>query len=595
MTVSASNLVELGARAVAQFGDRPAFGTRTPQGFEWLSYADWGRAVDACRGGLATLGIGAGDRVAIVADNCVEWAVVAYATYGRGAALVPLYEAQRPEEWAYILADSGARVVFAGRPAIAEQLRAQQAELAALEQVFALGTGPTDLPRYDALLERGRQSPAPSVSPEPGDVAGVIYTSGTTGNPKGVLLSHANFCANVAAIHQLFAVDGDTTLSFLPWAHVFGQTADLHVMIAGGTAIALNDEVTRLIDNLALVRPTLLVAVPRIFNRVHDRVQQAVAERPLPIRALFRAGVRAAQKRRAGQPVSWTERLALAGADALVFRKTRRRLGGRLRFAVSGSAALGREVAEFIGAIGLDVYEGYGLTETAPVVSVNAPGRARPGSVGRPLPGVRVEIDRSRLPETEAEDDPRIGEIVVHGPNVMLGYHAAPEATRERLRPDGGCRTGDLGYLDEDGFLHITGRITEQFKLENGKFVVPSPLEEDLKLSPYVANALIFGLNRPHTVALVVLDVPAVQRWARDQGLALDDPTGHPAVRDLIAAELARRATGWRSFERPRGFHLVTEDFTTENGLLTPSLKVRRERALAKYADDLAALYASPA
>ncbi len=594
MTVSVHHLVELGERVAQQFASLPAFGTRTPDGFTWLSYGAWGEAVAACRAGLAALGVGPGDRVAIVANNRVEWAVVAYAAYGRGAALVPLYEAQRPEEWRFILGDSGARVAVVSRPEIAAALQAHRAELATLEHIVTIEAVVADPASYAGLLARGRAAPVPALAPASSDVAGVIYTSGTTGRPKGVLLTHANFCTNVAGIHQIFHIDRDTTLSFLPWAHVFGQTADLHAMLAGGVAIALNDTIPNLIDNLALARPTLLVAVPRIFNRVYDRMQQTVAAKPAPVRALFKAGLRAALRRRAGHPLTLTERLALSGADALIFSKTRRRLGGRLRFAVSGSAALGREIAEFIGAIGLDVHEGYGLTETSPVVSANCPEHARAGSVGRPLPGVRVEIDREAVGERGAEDDPRVGEIVVYGPNVMLGYHGDPNATAERLTADGGCRTGDLGYLDVDGYLFITGRMTEQYKLENGKFVVPSPLEEDLKLSPFIANALVYGLNRPHNVAVIVLDLATLGPWADSRGIALDDPTVSSEVRALIAGEIEGRGAGWRSFERVRAFHLVTEDFSTDNGLLTPSLKVRRERVVALYADALAALYAGP-
>ncbi|MBN2196291.1 MAG: AMP-binding protein [Polyangiaceae bacterium] len=594
MNVTAQNLVQLAERAVREFGDQPAFGTRTPRGFEWTSYRSWGRLVDECRAGLAALGVGPGDRVSVVAKNRVEWAVIAYATYGRGAALVPMYEAQRPEEWRYILNDSGAKVVFVGRSEMAVALRADLPSLPSLARVITIDASAGEDESYTTLLERGRGN---SNAPEhlTSDViAGVIYTSGTTGRPKGVLLSHENYCSNVAAIHEVFAVAGDTTLSFLPWAHAFGQTADLHAMIAAGTAIALNDEVANLIENLALVRPTLLVAVPRIFNRLYERVHQTVATKPMPIRGLFHAGLRAALRRRAGEPLSLPERLAHAGADALVFRKTRRRLGGRLRFVVSGSAALGREVAEFVEAIGVTIYEGYGLTETSPVVSANAPGRCRAGSVGRPLPGVRVEIDRTALSEERAADGPGVGEIVVYGPNVMRGYHGNPAATSERLTADGGCRTGDLGFIDEDGFLFVSGRITEQYKLENGKFVVPSPLEEDLKLSAYITNALVYGINRPHNVALVVLDLSAVQRYAGEAGVAFDDACASPEVHALITAEIEARCAGWRSYERIRNFRLINEDFTAENGLLTPSMKVRRERVVARYAAALDALYAKP-
>jgi long-chain acyl-CoA synthetase len=310
-------------------------------------------------------------------------------------------------------------------------------------------------------------------------------------------------------------------------------------------------------------------------------------DRPKPIQALFRAGIRAATQKKRGQALTLGQGLALAAADKLIFSKVRGRFGGLLRFSVSGSAALAREVAEFVDALGISVYEGYGLTEASPVVTANCPDHTRLGTVGKPLPRVRVEIDRS------VTGDEKNGEIVIYGDNVMRGYHHREEEQREMLQADGGLRSGDMGFIDEDGYLHITGRIKEQYKLENGKYVVPSPLEEELKLSPYILNALLYGLNRPFNVALVVVDEAAVTRWAKEKSLDIRDMTRDTAVKELIEKELAARAQNFRGYEKPKAFALIREDFTVENGLLTPSLKVRRKLVLDRYLPMLEALYSS--
>jgi long-chain acyl-CoA synthetase len=280
-----------------------------------------------------------------------------------------------------------------------------------------------------------------------------------------------------------------------------------------------------------------------------------------------------------------SEKLGLALADKLIFGKVRLRFGGMLRFTVSGSAALSTEVAEFIDALGIDVYEGYGMTETSPVVSVNYPGKRKIGTVGPPLPGVTVRIDH------EATGDEVNGEIIISGPNVMVGYHNRDEENAQIFLPDGSLRSGDMGYLDADGFLVLTGRIKEQYKLENGKYVVPSPLEEELKLSPHILNVMLFGMNKPYNVAVVVLDEQSVRDWAKGQGASLGDPTTNPEVRKLIKAELERYSSSFKGYERPRDFVLTTEDFTSENGMLTPSLKVKRRNVIARYGEALEALY----
>jgi long-chain acyl-CoA synthetase len=350
--------------------------------------------------------------------------------------------------------------------------------------------------------------------------------------------------------------------------------------------VAINDDLPKLFDNLAQVRPTLLVAVPRIFNRIYDSVHRDLRRQPGFLQRIVRGGIRGAIKRAHGEPLKAVERAELAFDEQVVFGKIREKLGGRLRYVISASATLGREVAEFVDALGLPVYEGYGLTETSPIVTVNSPGYRRLGSVGRTIPGVRIEID-----DTVGDEPPR-GEIIVHGPNVMLGYHERPEENASAFTEDGGFRTGDLGYVDDEGFLFVTGRIKEQYKLENGKYVMPSSLEERLTLSPYVANVMIHGDGRAYDVALVVIDEPAVREWASRVRIVLGpDPTSDPRVRGLIEGELERCGAEFKAYEKARAFALIRDEFTQASGLLTPTLKLKRREVVARYRDVIEGLY----
>ncbi len=582
-------LVDLWDRTTKKYADKELFGTKVDGTWRFISFGEFRSRTDDARGGLAALGVGPGDRVAIVSNNRIEWAAAAFATYGLRAAFVPMYEQQAPDEWVFILNDCGAKVVFAATAAVYDHLIAKKREMPSLEHVIGLHLAPSDAHSYAAFVDKGKAAPVPVQEPEPTEIAGYIYTSGTTGKPKGVLLTHKNFCANVNAIDGLYEITPeDRSLAFLFWAHSFGQTAELYSLMSQGMSIALNDEIPNLVGNLGEVKPSVLIAVPRIFNRIYDGVNKQMTEKPAPIRALFRAGVAAANKRSKGEPLGAFENIALSLADRLIFKKIRGRMGGRLRFAVSGSAALSREVGEFVDALGITVFEGYGLSEAAPVVAANRHGHRKMGTVGQALPGVRIVID------TKVTGDPKNGEIIVYGDNVMVGYHNRPDENAAAFTPDGGLKTGDMGYLDEEGYLYITGRIKEQYKLENGKYVVPSPLEEQLKLSPYILNVMVFGENRPHNVALVVADTDAVKRWAADQGHQLTDLTTDPRVLELLKEELKKYSSGFKSFERVKDIIVTTEDFTTDNGMLTPSLKVKRRNVLDRYGARLQALYEAP-
>jgi len=581
------DLVSMWERLTTRYAERPLFGEKRAAGWVWQSYAQVGEKVDAFRAALAGLGVGQGDRVALISNNRVEWAVVVHATLSLGAVYVPMYESQTREDWTFILRDSSAKVVFGATREIFEELENLAPGVATLKHVCGFDIGDSHEKSFTKLLATGQTAAKVlRVKPDPTAPAGFVYTSGTTGEPKGVVLLHKNFCSNINALLKVFPLSPeDRSLAFLPWAHAFGQTAEFYMLPAMGCSMAINDEVPKLVGNLPEVQPTVLIAVPRIFNRIYDGVNQQMRDKPKAIQALFHAGIRAATKRTRGGRLGLTESLALKAADALIFKKVRKKFGGRLRLTVSGSAALSKEVAEFIDALGMDVYEGYGLTETAPVVSCNTPEHRKIGSVGKPLPGVRVVID------TQVTGDPKNGEIVVYGDNVMHGYHQRPEEDEKIFTHDRGLRTGDMGHLDEDGYLFITGRIKEQYKLETGKYVVPSPLEEELKLSPYIVNLMLHGANKPHNVALVVLDVSNLQKWAEREQHSLKDFASDAKVRELIKVELEKYGKAFRSYEKPKAFLLITDDFTVENGLLTPKMSVRRNRVLERYERALDKLY----
>lgn len=583
------NLVELFERSIKLYGSRELFGVKQGGEWRWMTYAEVGKLVDRFRGGLASLGIKRGDRVAIISNNRVEWAVAAYACYGLGAALVPMYEAQLEKEWAFIIHDCEAVAVIAATQEIHEKCQKIPEKAPSLKHIIGLTLPKSEPLSYEALLDAGEKSPTPAIKPQPGDTACLIYTSGTTGNPKGVILSHGNIASNISAVHDCFPLQAeDRSLSFLPWAHSFGHTCELHAFLSLGASMALAESVEKIVPNLAEVKPTVLISVPRIFNRIYDGVNKQMAEKPAVVRSLFQGGLRAANKRRKGEALSLGEKLTLGLADKIVFGKIRQKFGGRLRYAMSGGAALSREVAEFIDSLGIKVFEGYGLTETAPIVTCNRPGAHRIGSIGKVITGVRVVIDKTET------GDPKQGEIVVYGPNVMQGYHNRPEENAAVFTEDKGFRTGDLGTIDDEGFVYITGRIKEQYKLENGKYVAPAPLEEHLKLSPYIVNAMVYGDNRLYNVALVVPDLEAVKKWAQGEGVSASSDAElvkHPKVIALIQSEIDKHSSEWKGFERVKKVTLAEEDFTTANGMLTPSLKLKRRIAWQRYKEQIEALY----
>lgn len=585
------SLSELLEHSVNEFGGRTLFLRKV--GERWLStsYAEFAKIVADLAAGLAALGVARGDRVAIISNNSVEWAAIAYASYALGAALVPMYESQRDGDWKFIVRDSGAKVLFASSPEIFARVSGFSAAAPKLKHVACIAGS------YGAIVADGRARPAARITVTRADTAALLYTSGTTGEPKGVVLSHGNILANVLALKRIIRAtivrsEEHRALSFLPWAHAFGHTVELHVMIAGGGSIAIAEAIDKVVDNIREVRPTVLVAVPAVFLRIHGGVEKLMAARSSFVRWLFQRGLEQARRLRQGQVLAAHEHALLFCADALIFSKIRARFGGRLRFAICGAAALPREAAEFVDAIGITVFEGYGLTEASPIVSANTPGERKPGSAGKPLPGVRVAIDKS------AGGDQHSGEIVVYGDNVMQGYHGRENENRRVFADDRGLRTGDLGYLDADGFLFITGRIKEQYKLTNAKYVAPSPLEDRLKLSPFIDNVMLYGDNKPYNVALIAVDPQAVLDFARSAGLresSLPELLAHPLLKQQFAREIEHFSGDFKGYERVRCFAFAPEPFSQDNGTLTPSLKLKRHEILRRWGGLLEELYAQPA
>jgi long-chain acyl-CoA synthetase len=580
--------------SVAKYPENPLFGTKNDRGeYEWITYREFGRRVDNLRAGLAQLGVQRGDAVGLIANNRVEWAVCAFATFGLGARWVPMYEAELTQIWKYIVADSGVKILFVSKPAILEKVRSFPQEIGTLERMILIeGTGEGSLAWLEDL---GSKKPVPSIKPGPQDVASLIYTSGTTGDPKGVLLTHGNFTSNSLGGQKYYPEfnQHDRGVSILPWAHSYAQTAELYTFVYLGASLGFMESVQTLAEDMKKVRPTFLIAVPRVFNKIYDGIYARMNREGGIKKKLFLMAVESAKKRRELSETGRSDLLTnikYAIGDKLVFSKIREGFGGRLRGVMTASAAMNPDISRFFFDMGIPIYDCYGMTETSPAITMNCPSAYKIGSVGRPIPGVKVVIDKSVV-EEGAQD----GEIIAYGPNVMKGYHNKPEATAEVMTSDGGIRTGDRGRLDEDGFLFITGRIKEQFKLENGKFVFPASLEEDIRLIPSVENAMIYGENKPYNVCLIVPDFLVLAKYAKDRGIPADPKSiaENPEIQEMIRNEVISSLTGkYGGYEIPKKFLFLHENFTVENGTLTQTMKLKRRVVVSRFKDMIEKLYA---
>jgi long-chain acyl-CoA synthetase len=589
-------LCEVFYRSVDTFRKKDHLKVKRDGAWRDISSDDLRTAVEEVSMGLRELGVERGDRVAVLSENRPEWAYADLAALCAAAIDVPIYPTLPPAHALHILNDSEAKLCFVSTALQARKVLEVKDQAPALRHVVVFEGAPLEGTLHlDELRRRGRDA----LRRDPGavraraaevlseDVATFIYTSGTTGEPKGVMLTHANLVSNVLCASGPFETlgPGDVALSFLPLSHVFERMGGHYMMLFRGTTIAYAESVEEVPENMLEVRPTVMLSVPRLYEKIYARVQEKVAGDPPLRRRIFRwalgVGRSAFAHRVAGTEPPPLLRLQHRLADALVFGKIRARTGGRLRLFVSGGAPLAREIAEFFGAVGLTILEGYGLTETSPVISVNLPGRMKPGTVGPPITGVEVKI---------AED----GEILTRGPHVMKGYYNQPEATAEAVDPEGWFHTGDIGHLDPDGFLVITDRKKDLLVTSGGKNIAPQPIENRLKTNAYIGEVVMVGNRRHYAVALVIPKFEALERWARDHGVVFtsrEELVLRPEVRAHYEREVERLCGDLAKYERIKKIALLPREFSIETGELTPKLSVKRRVVEQKFKDLIDKLY----
>jgi long-chain acyl-CoA synthetase len=592
-------LNELFLDTIQRFGSKPA-ALRYKQGGRWLSFthAEVQERVVHASLGFRELGLGPGDRIAILSENRPEWAIADFATLLLRALDVPVYPTLPAKQIDYILRDSGAAAICVSTAAQLAKIREIRPGLPALRSVIAFdrdATGPDVMPFSDLMscgrkaLPRYPQWEMEAREVQPGDLATLIYTSGTTGDPKGVMLTHGNITSNVVASVAAFAFDGqDETLSFLPLSHIFERMSGHYLMLYAGATIAYATNIDTVAAEMAEVRPTVMTAVPRFYEKLYGRVlDSAMSGSPLKRRLFLwarKSGEAWLDYSLAKRPVPAAIALRRRIAEKLVFRKLQQRTGGRLRFFISGGAPLNPDIAKFFHAAGLPILEGYGLTETSPVISVNTFQRLKLGTVGPTISGVEVKI---------ADD----GEILTRGPHVMLGYYNKPEATRDAIDPDGWFHTGDIGLVDADGMLKITDRKKDLIVTAGGKNIAPQPIENMVKSSKFVLNAVMLGDKRKFPIMLVVPNLDRLKAWAAHKKLlAPDDPSllQLPEVQEKMDREVRKTLRDLAQYEVPKKLLLIPREFSIEAGELTPKLSVKRRVVEQRYSGLIERLYAEP-
>jgi long-chain acyl-CoA synthetase len=587
------NLVDLFEKSAESWEGRRAIGqknTATKQ-YIWTTYRELGDRINALRGALHGRGLKKGETVGVILGNSIEWFVIENATHGLGGRFVPMYEKELEKKWQYMIKDSSVKFLFVRDAGILEKVRKLAGQCPDLEDIFVVyGEGDNSM---SSLEKAGNTNPVPSYKPHWSEIAVLIYTSGTTGDPKGVLLSHGNLTACSQAGYRIFPElnENSVALSILPWAHSYAISAELHNFIQFGGSIGIMESLDTLPDDFRAVKPTHLMCVPRVFNKIYNGIQMAMEEEGGIKKKLFNAACEEARKCRNGK-----KSLRFKILDGLVFSKIRARFGGRLIGSLTASAVMNPDIALFFRDIGIEIYDCYGLTETAPAITMNSPVTGnRIGSVGKPVINMHVELDRSRV----GKDSPD-GEILAYGAHVMMGYHNKPEQTAAIMTTGlwngfPGIRTGDLGRFDADGFLYVTGRLKDEYKLTNGKYVHPESIEIDMKLVPLVANAFVYGDGREYNVGIIVPDFEAIKkdhRTARWADMAPADITRQKEFCDFLASEVSLHLQkSFAVYEIPKKYLVIENDFTLENGMLTQTLKVVRSAVMKNYRDRLERLY----
>jgi long-chain acyl-CoA synthetase len=582
-----ATLSQLFIEAVEEHDQPNALQTKVGDAYQPISHRTIADRVRHVAFGLRALGVTGDNRVAILSENRPEWAIADYACLLSGMADVPIYPTLPAEQIAYILHDSGAVAIFVSTDEQAEKIRCVRADLPALQNVivFDEDAAKGSEIRLAALEAKGAAAMTPDAAArfreaalaiKPDQIATIIYTSGTTGEPKGAMLTHGNIASNVSAVIDLLPMDPtDSSLSFLPLSHIFERMVD-YLMFAAGVSIAYVESMDTIAQNMREVRPTIVVAVPRIYEKIYARITDTALRAGGAKRAIFlwarNVGNRWSDEVLSGTKPGMVLALQHRVADKLVFSKVRAAVGGRIRYFVSGSAPLSDDINRFFYSAGLKILEGYGLTETSPVISVNTPKRVTIGTVGAPIPGVEVKI---------AAD----GEILTRGPHVMKGYFNQPEATREAIDEDGWFYTGDIGTL-EDGLLRITDRKKDIIVTAGGKNIAPQPIENRVRANKYVAQAVMIGDRRKFPMILVVPNFEQLDRWAGYKNISTAnrrEMLANPLVRAKMEKEVLAGLDKFAHFEKPKKVVLLEQDFTIDSGELTPTLKVKRRTVDRKF------------
>ncbi len=600
------NLAEMFFDRAATLGERPRH--RVKRGGTWQesTWCEVATAVRELAAGLVEDGLAAGDRVAILSQTRPEWVEADLAIYACAGVSVPIYPSNLAHECGYILANSGSRVCVVENATQLAKLRAVQragfeldGERAEIElrRIVLMDGDPDgdDVVRLTELRRRGRAALATMTavvdariaSRGRDDLATIVYTSGTTGPPKGVVQTHGNHLAALEAVSALeLAHEGEVDFLFLPLAHSFARMIE-YIALWVGTVTAFATSIEVLSQEIAETRPHLIPSVPRIYEKIYGRIMSTRQGSGLLQGAIFDWAVGVGRQRSAceqrGLSLPWLLSLQAMLADRLVFARIHALLGGRVRLMMSGGAPLAREIMEFFHAVGLLILEGYGLTETTPILTCNRPDRYKFGTVGLPIDGVTLRI---------ADD----GEILAKGPNVAHGYYERPEATAESWDGDGWFHTGDIGELDAEGFLRITDRKKDLIKTSGGKYIAPQNIENLLKTQLHISQAVVIGDNRKYCVALLTLDLDEVERFAAAEGIRLDDRQyahRHPRIAALIDAEVQAVNAHLASYERIKYYRVLAGDFSQETGELTASLKVKRKVVTERYRDLIDEMYAS--
>ena len=588
------------------FVDQAARLSRTP--LFWVKQhgryqpVTWAEALDAVRALSAFLlrvPVKAGDRVLLLSENRPEWGIADLAIQSLGAWTVPVYASLTAPDLLTIARDCQPVVCIASTAEQIQKLRALCAEVDSIRLILVMDAVRLESEReqvWTKALEQGRAEQARVeelltrrlAELNPRHTATLIYTSGTTGEPKGVMLSHHNFLSNAAACLKVIPIrSGDVHLSFLPLSHVFERMAGWYLMLMAGASVAYAETMDTIPQNMLEIRPSIMLGVPRFFEKLYTKIHEGISHAPPAKRAIaqwaMRVGQRAASLRLVQTPLPWGLWLCAAIAERLVFHTLKQRLGGRLRFFVSGSAPLAKAIGEFFYSTGVVILEGYGLTETSPVITVNRLQALKFGGVGLPLEGVEVRI---------AED----GEILSRGPHIMQGYYHKPQETQAAI-VDGWFHTGDIGHLDADGFLFITDRKKDLIKTAGGKFVAPQKLENLFIADPYIAQAFVYGDRERYCVALIVPKFQPLMEHAKTMGLSVGSPrelVQHSAVRQFMWDRVQHLQRELAGFEQVKAMALLDQEFTQASGELTPTLKAKRTAIASRYQHVLQQLYQHP-